>query len=151
MKFFVTTYNNTEKFSLNVSVLAKNQSCLLVRTFLHFAGFHKQPSLGLLRGLLYLDWEVCKPHSAPGIRLEITTFQKSLLYFLFFSFALFQEDKKSLLCPISHTHSIQRHKPNISYQRFNVRDFVASPQAFVVKAGIACGHWCPDIKTGHQC
>ena len=33
-------------FPLNVSMLATNQSCLL----LHFVGFHKQPSLGLLRG-----------------------------------------------------------------------------------------------------
>ena len=107
MKFFVTTYNNTEKFSLNVSVLAKNQSCLLVRTFLHFAGFHKQPSLGLLRGLLYLDWEVCKPHSAPGIMLEITTFQKSLLHFLFFSFALFLGRQKIFFVPHkSHSQHI---------------------------------------------
>ena len=30
-----------------------------------FAGFHRQPSLGLLQGLLYL--EVCKSRSASGI------------------------------------------------------------------------------------
>ena len=37
---------NKAWFPLNVSVLATNQSCLLVQTLLRFAGFHRQPSLG---------------------------------------------------------------------------------------------------------
>ena len=52
-------------FPLNVSVIATNWSCLLARTLLRFAGFHKQPSFGLLRGLLYL--EACKSRSASSI------------------------------------------------------------------------------------
>ena len=48
-------------FPLNVSVIATNQSCLLAR----FAGFYRQPSFGLLRGLLYL--EACKSRSASDI------------------------------------------------------------------------------------
>ena len=52
-------------FPLNVSLIATNQSCLLARTLLRFAGFHKQPSFGLLRGLLYL--EACKLRSASGL------------------------------------------------------------------------------------
>ena len=66
---------------MNVSVLATNRSCLLVRTLLRSAGFRRQPSPGLLRDLLYL--EVCKSRSASDIELEITTFRKLLLYFLF--------------------------------------------------------------------
>ena len=53
------------RFPLNVSVIATNRSCLLARTPLRFASFHKQPSFGLLRGLLYL--EACKSRSASGI------------------------------------------------------------------------------------
>ena len=54
-------------FPLNVSVIATNRSCLLAVTLLRFAGFHRQPSFGLLRGLLYL--EACKSCSASGIQL----------------------------------------------------------------------------------
>ena len=36
---------NKAWFPLNVSVLATNQSCLLMQTLLRFAGFHKQPSV----------------------------------------------------------------------------------------------------------
>ena len=49
---------------------------------LRFDGFHRQPSLGVLRCLLYL--EVCESRSAPGIESEITTFRKSLLALLIF-------------------------------------------------------------------
>ena len=73
-------------FPLNVSVIATNRSCLLVQTLLRFAGFYRQPSLGLLRGLLYL--EVCKSRSASSIELEIPTFPKVLI-FSCFEFALF--------------------------------------------------------------
>ena len=73
-------------FPLNVSVLATNGSCLLTRTVLHFSGFHRWPSFGLLRGLLYL--EVCKSRSASSIELEIPTFPKVLI-FSCFEFALF--------------------------------------------------------------
>ena len=52
-------------FSLNVSVIATNRSCLLARMLVRFAGFHKQQSCGLLRGLLYL--ETCKLRIAFGI------------------------------------------------------------------------------------
>ena len=52
--------------SLLVTLLiATNQSCLLARTLLRFAGFHKRPSFGILRGLLYL--EACKSRIASGI------------------------------------------------------------------------------------
>ena len=75
-----------------VSVLATNRSCLLVRTLLHFAGFHRQPSSALLRGLLYL--QVCKSCIASGIELKIMTFRMSSLYFLFCALLYFSEDKK---------------------------------------------------------
>ena len=63
-------------FPLNVSVVATNRSCLLVRTLLHFAGFNRQTSLGLLPSLLYL--EACRSRSTSRIWLEMTTFRKSL-------------------------------------------------------------------------
>ena len=66
-----------------------------MRTLLRFAGFHRQPSSGLLRGLLYL--EVCKSRSASGIELEITTFRKSLLYFFVLSFVHFFGGQKIFL------------------------------------------------------
>ena len=55
-----------------------------------------------------------------------------------------------LLCPtllvsIDHSDSISRHRPRKPLQKFNMCDFVASSQAFVVKAVIACDHWCPYI------
>ena len=48
----------------------------------------------------------------------------------------------ALLVSIDHSHSISRHKPS---QKFNMCDFVARSQAFVVKAVIACDYWCPYI------
>ena len=69
-----------------------NRSWLLVWTLLCFAGFHKQPSSAFLRGLLYL--EVCKSCIAYGIELEIMTFRRSSLYFLFCALLYFSEDKK---------------------------------------------------------
>ena len=92
-------------------VLPKNRSCLLVRTFLCFAGFHRQPSSGLLRGLLYL--EVCKLRSAFSSELEITTFQKLLQCCFVSSFALFFGGQKISLCPawsVLTSHSILRHR-----------------------------------------
>ena len=44
-----------------------------------------------------------------------------------------------LLVSVDHKHSISQHKPS---QKFNMWDFVASSQAFVAKAVIACDHWC---------
>ena len=76
-KFYLVTHRSGKVwFPLNVSVIATNQSCLLVRMMLRFAGFHRQSSFGLfsvleegggglLRGLLYL--EACKSRSASGI------------------------------------------------------------------------------------
>ena len=99
---------------LNVSVLATNRNCLLVQTILRLAGFHRQPSLGLLRGLLYS--EVCKSRSASGIELEITTFRKSLLYFLFLCLLFFFGGQKIFfVCHkfIGHSHSISQHRPRI--------------------------------------
>ena len=53
-----------------------------MQTLLRFVGLYKQPSSGLLRGILYL--EVCKSSSASGIELEIMTLRKSLLYIFCF-------------------------------------------------------------------
>ena len=80
-------FNCKAWFPLNVSVIATNRSCLLARTLLRFAGFHKQPSFGLLRGLWYL--ESCKSRSASGIYSEITTLRKSSLFFLFLALLFF--------------------------------------------------------------
>ena len=128
-------------------MLATNQSCLLVRTLLHFAGFHRQPLLGLLRGLLYL--EVCESRSASSIELKIITFGKWLLPFVFNLASFFSKNRKSFLCPalsVPKSHSISGHRPRIPSQKFNTYDFVASTQVFVAKAGIACEHWCPYIQ-----
>ena len=66
-KFVLLGLTKTLKawFPLIVLVIATNRSCLLARTLLRFAGFHRQPSFGLLQGLLYLD--ACKSRSASGI------------------------------------------------------------------------------------
>ena len=48
----------------------------------------------------------------------------------------------ALLVSIDHSHSTSRHKPS---QKFNMCDFVASSQALVAKAVIACDHWYPYI------
>ena len=59
-----------------------------MQTLLRYAGFHKQPSFGLLRSLLYL--EACKSRSASGIKPEITTFRKIVIIFLFvFGYTIF--------------------------------------------------------------
>ena len=106
-----------------------------------FAGFHRQSSSGLLRGLLHLG--LCKSHSASGIELEITTFRKLWLYFFYFEFCSFFGQKIFLWPALSvatgRTHSISRHRPRKSS---TCCDFVASTQAFVAKAGTACEHWC---------
>ena len=73
-------------------------SCLLVRMLLRFAGFHRQRSSGLFRGLLCL--EVFKSRSASGIELVIKTFRKLLVYFFVFSFALFIRGQKIFYCSV---------------------------------------------------
>ena len=67
------------------------------------------------------------------------------LFFFVFGFALFfwrtgNPFFLALLVFIDHSHSISRHKPSQ-----NMCGFVASLQAFVAKAVIACDHWCPYI------
>ena len=75
-------------FPLNFSVIATNRSCLLARTLLRFAGFHRQPSLGLLQGLWYL--EAWKSRSASGRYLIINNdFPKVVVIFFVFYVALF--------------------------------------------------------------
>ena len=109
-------------------MIATNRSCLLARTLLCFPGFHRQPSFGLLRGLLYL--EACK----------------AVVIVFVFSFALFfSEDRKyflflALLVSIDHSRSISRHRPRKPSQKFNTCDFVATSQAFVGKAVIIGVH-----------
>ena len=109
-----------------------------------FIGNHR-----LLRSIVYL--EVYESRCASGTELQITTFRKSLLYFLFLALLFFPEDRKSFLCPassvsIGHSHSISRHKPRIPSQKFNM---CLHAQAVVAKIGIDCDHWCPYIKR-HQ-
>ena len=67
-----------------------------------------------------------------------------------YSFAFFFRRRKFFFCsalsiPTGHSHSISWHRPRIPSQKFNMCDFVASTQAFIAKAGIACDHWCPYI------
>ena len=109
------------------------------------SGFHRQQSLGLLRGLLYL--EVCKTRSASGIESEITTFRKSLFDIFVLSCALFfSEDRKSLFHAISvptcHSHSISRHRPRKS----STCATLLRARRLIAKAGIACEQWCPYIE-----
>ena len=128
-------------------MLANNQSCLLAPTLLRFAGFHRQPSTGLLRGLLYL--EVCKSQSASGIALEITTFQESLLYFFVLSFAFFLRTQNLFVTCIIGSHRSQSQQIAAqASQKFNMRDFVATTQAFIAKAGIVSSgvHTSSDIE-----
>ena len=75
---------------------------------------------------------------------------KVVVIFLFLALFFFSEDRKSvlflpLLGSIDHSHSISQHRPRKTSQKFNMCDFVASSQAFVVKAGIDSDHWCPYI------
>ena len=69
-----------------------------MRTIMWFAGFHRQPLLGLLRGFLYL--EVCGSRSASGIELEITIFGKPLLYILFLALLFFRRTEN--LCVLRY-------------------------------------------------
>ena len=86
---------------VSIKCFSVRTSCLLVRTLLRFAGFHGRSSLGLLRGLLYL--EVCKLRSASSIELKITTFRKSLLYlYIFLSLALFFWKTENLFCVLRY-------------------------------------------------
>ena len=71
---FSSCYNNEMELIymlslvfIKCSVLATSRICLLMGTLLRFAGLHRQPSSGLLRGLLHL--EICKSRSASDIEL----------------------------------------------------------------------------------
>ena len=110
---------------------------------LRFAGFHRRPSSSLLRGLLYL--EVCKSRNASGIELKITTFWKWLSYILLELFSFFGGQKIYFVSCISHRLQPQ-HISTQASQKFDMRDFVASTQAFIAEVGIACEHWCSYIK-----
>ena len=79
-------------------MLATNRSCLLVQALLHFAGFHKQPSLGK---------EVCGSRSTSSIELEITIFGKPLLYFLFLASLFFFGGQKIFVSCIIGSHRSQ--------------------------------------------
>ena len=108
-------YHYKAWFPLNGSVLSTNRSCLLVRTLLCFAGFHRQPSLGLLQGLLYL--EVCKSRSAFYIELEKRLSEIRCYIVLFRALLLFFGGQKIFLCralSVPTGHSISRHSPRKS-------------------------------------
>ena len=83
--------------------------------------------------------EVCKSSSEYGVELQITIFQRSLLNFFVLSFALFLEDRKYFLCSVLLV-SIGRsqHIAAQTSKKFNMRYFVASTQAFIARAEIAC-------------
>ena len=121
-----------------------------MQTLLRFAGFQRQPFAGFLRGILYL--EVCKLCSASSIELEITTFRKSLLYFfVLFELCSFFRRTENLFVSyvIGPYRSQSQHIATQASQKFNMFDFVASMQAFIAKAVIACDHWCPYIVCVH--
>ena len=136
-----------------VSVLATNRSCLLVRTLLRSAGFHRQPSKVLLWGLLHSD--VCKSQKCIRYSVINNDFPKVVVRKLFFGFALFfRKTKDIFLYPafsvsMGCSHSASRHKPCNPSKRSNMCDFDASTQAFVAKTGIVCAHWCAYIGR-HQ-
>ena len=115
---------------LNVSVLTTNRSCLLVLTLLHFAGFHRQLSPGLLRGLLCL--EVCKSCSASGIEFRNNDFPKVVVKVLKLC-SLFSEDRKYyFLYYIIGSHRSQSlHIAAKASQKFNMCDIVASTLDFI--------------------
>ena len=121
-------------FPLNVSVFTTNRSCLLVQKLLRFSGFHRQLSSGLLRGVLYLN--VCNSRSASGIELKITTFGKSLLQFFCFELSSFFRRTENLFvtCVIGSLRSQSQHISAQALQKFNLCNFAASTQAFIVKA-----------------
>ena len=119
---------------LIVSVLATNRSCLLVRKLLRFVGFHRQPSLDLVRGLLYL--KVCKSLSASGIEMKITTF---LICFVF-SHALFFGGQKifSVSCVIGWRRSQSQH---IAALALHPLAKVQRVRLFFEHAGFCCEDW----------
>ena len=72
-------------YPLNVSVLATDRSCLLARTSLRWAGFHRQASQGLLRGLLDQRYVNRAAHSAfitnNDVPRVVVIFVLALLFF----------------------------------------------------------------------
>ena len=117
-----------------------------MRTLLRFVRFHRQPTLGLLQGLLYL--EVCESGNASDIELEITTFRTSLLDFFCFELrSFFRKSEKSFVsCVIGSHRSLSQHIAAQASQKFNMCDFVSITQAFIAMAEIACEHWCPYVE-----
>ena len=74
-------------------------------------------------------------------------FPKAVVVFYVFSFALFFGGQKIFFvsCVVGFYRSQSQRIAAQASQKFNMCDFVASSQAFAVKAGIACDHWCPYI------
>ena len=147
-----TTCSISQQCSL-VSVLATNRSYLLMRTLLRFVGFHRQPSLGLLRGLLYL--EVCKTRSASGIELEIMTFRKSSLYFFFEPCSFFGKRKiyfcPALSVPICHSHSISRHRPRKSSTLLRACKLLLRRLRLFVSSGVSIPRASLCVLLTHVC
>ena len=85
--------------------------------------------------------EVCKSHSASGIELKIYDYPKVVVLFFCFELCSFFFSQVRKSC----THRSQ-HIAAQALQKFNRCDFAASTQAFIVKAGTACEHWCPYIE-----
>ena len=118
-----------------------------MRTLLRFAGFHRQLSFGLLRGLLYL--QACKLRSASGILLEKTT-SESRYIFLLFSFALFVEGQKIFFvsCVVGFYRSLSQNNTAHASQAFAKVQHVRLCRVlsgFCCNAGIACEQWCSYI------
>ena len=87
------------QWSQQIGVVCSRERCCF------FAGFHKQPSFGLLRGLLYLEER--KSGRAFGIQPEITTFRTSSL---FWALLFFLEDRKFFFsCVVGFYRSQSQH------------------------------------------
>ena len=109
-----------------------------MRRLVRFVGFHRQPSLGLLRGLLYL--EVCESRSAFGIELKITTFRKWLLYFLVFILALFFGGQKVVFVSwVIGFHKLQ--SQHIAAQALHPLAKVPHMRLCCEHAGFCCEGW----------
>ena len=131
------------QWSKQIGVICSRESCCVLRVSIDN---HR-----LVYCEVFCIWRYVNRRSASGIQSEITTFRKSsLFFFCFLLCSLFSEDRKSslflaLLVSIDHSHSTPLHRPRKPLQKFNMCDFVASSQAFVANAVIACDHWCPYI------
>ena len=116
-------------------MLATYRSCLLMQKLLRFAGFHRQPSLSLLRGLLYL--KVCKSKV-----VDIFCFQ----------LCLFCGGQKIIFVPcIIHSHRSQHIMAQASHPLSKVYhvQLILRARRLLLQRLVLRVHWFPSYVVVH--